>query len=420
VVGQTSATNGVCNQGGAVGATTLCNPTGVTADSSSNLYVYDTNNNRVLAYGESNPPRSASASRVLGQHDLTHVTTNFVDATTVNPIAIAIDRNSSPNHLYAVDGTNSRVLGYTDATSFSNGAAANLVIGQPDFYSAACNTGGVSAKTLCGTVSSEYMAATVDSSGNLWVADPGNRRALEFNAPFSSGVTMNEAASIVLGEPNFTTVAGGLLCTTDSTHLCPRGLAFDSGGNLYAADYDNNRVLEFNDPLHYASTVPEPATRVFGQGSAGTALTANICNNGGEGANSLCGPRSVALDSNNNLYVADANNNRVLEYDQPLPAASPTASGFPGDVTADMVIGQGGAFNSGACNNGGTSATSLCSPQGVSVDPFNTVFIADSSNNRVLAYRESAPPQPTSAPDSSSARARSATTSATAPAIWAG
>jgi hypothetical protein len=116
------------------------------------------------------------------------------------------------------------------------------------------------------------MAAAVDPSGNLWVGDPGNRRGLEFNAPFSSGVSVNEAASIVLGEPDFTTVAGGLNCPTTSTSLCPQGLAFDSSGNLYAADHDNNRVLEYNTPLSYIGTTPQPANQVFGQGSASRVL----------------------------------------------------------------------------------------------------------------------------------------------------
>ena len=75
----------------------------------------------------------ATASRVHGQHDLTHSTKNFVDATTVNAAGVAIDRSSSPNHLYAVDTANSRVLGYSNAKTFTNGGTADLVIGQPDF-----------------------------------------------------------------------------------------------------------------------------------------------------------------------------------------------------------------------------------------------------------------------------------------------
>lgn len=392
-IGQPNLTSSLCNQGGSVGAGTLCNPSGLSTDSSGNLYVVDTNNNRVLAFTESNPPRTVSASRELGQHDLTHSTQNFVDDTTVNPTGVAIDRTSNPNHLYAVDTANSRVLGYIDATTFQNGGAATLVIGQPDFFTNTPNTGGVSAHTLNGGVSAELMAAAVDPSGNLWVGDPGNRRGLEFSAPFLSGVTMNEAASIVLGEPNFTTVAGGLNCPDTSTSLCPQGLAFDSGGNLYAADHDNSRVLEYNAPLSYIGPTPEPANLVFGQGPAGTtSFTTGTCNLGGESANSLCHPYGVAVDSHDNVYVADFDNSRVLEYDKPVPFATPTAIGNPGDVTADLVFGQGGNFTTGFGGGCAPTSTSLCTPQGVSVDPFNSVFVADTSDNRVLGFAESANP----------------------------
>ena len=399
VIGQANLTSGLCNQGGAtVSATTLCMPTGIAIDSSNNAYVYDSENNRVLKYNEAaNPPTNFSANVVLGQHDLTRSTENFVDATTVNPIGVALDRSSSPNHLYLVDAANSRVMGYSDAKTFQNGGAADLVVGQPDFFTNGCNAGAgggmATANTLCGTVSGELMAAAVDPSGNLWVGDPGNRRALEFSAPFTSGKAANEAATKVLGEPDFTTVAGGLNCGDTATSLCPQGLAFDSLGNLYAADHDDSRVLEFNTPLTYVGTTPQPANLVFGQGTSGTSFTTGGCNSGGDGADSLCEPLGVALDSHDNLYVADSVNSRVLLYYKPVPFVAVHPVGNAGDVTADQVFGQGANFATGMCNQGGAaSATTLCGPTGISIDPFDSVFIADSANNRVLGFGESTNP----------------------------
>ena len=46
---------------------------------------------------------------------------------------MAIDTSATPNRLYVADDDNNRVLGWNDAASFANGAAADLVIGQPDF-----------------------------------------------------------------------------------------------------------------------------------------------------------------------------------------------------------------------------------------------------------------------------------------------
>lgn len=77
------------------------------------------------------------------------------------------------------------------------------------------------------------------------------------------------------------------------------------------ADFQNNRVLEYDHPL--TSQVP---TRVFGQGGSFTTASGN---NGGISASSLALPCCVAVDSTNNLSVGDFLNSRVLEFDVPAP-----------------------------------------------------------------------------------------------------
>ena len=75
---------------------------------------------------------------------------------------------------------------------------------------------------------------------------------------------------------------------------------------------------------------------VFGQGGS---FISNTANKGGEpSAKNLNSPWGVAVDANGNLYVADASNNRVLEYTTPLTLTSTPGSG---DTTADIVFGQG-------------------------------------------------------------------------------
>ncbi len=395
VVGQPDATSNGCNQNGVVGAGTLCNPSGVATDSSGNLYVYDADNDRVVAYTENNPPRTATGGRVLGQHDLAHATTNFVDATTVNATAIAVDRHSTPNHLYTVDILSNRVLGYEDAATFSNGGAADLVLGQPDFFSNLPNGGGSANAHVLSMSEFGNAGAAVDSQGNLWVSDPGNRRAVGFAAPFASGMAANEAATKVLGEPDLTAVAGGIGCGGTQTSTCaPNGIALDAADNLYLVDSDSVRVLEFDAPWAFGGTLPQPASLVFGQGSSGTSFAGTGCNQGGVGPDSVCNPFGVALDAHDNLYVADAGNNRILEYRKPVPfgGGTPGTVGSAGDVTADLVFGQGGAFGAATCNSGARSAASLCTPTFVAVDPFGSLFVSDFGNNRVLAYAESDPP----------------------------
>ncbi len=401
VIGQPNATSSVCNQAGVAGAGTLCLPTGVAVDSSDTVWVYDSDNDRVVGYVESNPPRTATATRVLGQHDVTHATRNFVDATTVNPEAVAIDRHANPNHLYVVDAINNRVLGYDDAATFTNGGAASLVLGQPDFFSNGCDGGGTANCNVTVTVSATVLGLNnfdaegiaVDSQGNVWVSDSKNRRAVGYAAPFSSGMTQNEPATKVLGEPDLVTAAGGIGCPATQTATCgPRGLAVDASDNLFLIDGENERVLVFDTPWAFGGTPPQAAALVIGQDATGANFSGHGCNqffnaNPGETADTVCNPAYVALDAHGNLYVADSGNNRVLEYDAPLPfgGGTPGTPGHAGDVTADLVFGQAGAFNTAVC---GLGATSLCNPLGVTVDASDAVFVSDASNNRVLAFAE--------------------------------
>ena len=264
---------------------------------------------------------NTTANRVLGQVDFTHSGANILNGQGLNaPAAVAIDRSLTPNRIYVADSSNNRVLGWSNAASFANGKAADLEIGQPDFLSAGCSNGGVNAQTLCNPSS-----VAVDSAGNLYAADTGNNRVLEYNAPYSNmvvGGVGNNIANQVFGQSNFTSnvCAGSVSAST----LCgPTSIAVDSGNNLYIADSENNRTLEYNTPLTVTSTPGSGDTvadMAFGQSS----LTSAGCNLGSNSvtASSLCTPEGVAVDGNGNLYIGDTQNNRVLEYNTPLVSGS--------------------------------------------------------------------------------------------------
>ena len=73
---------------------------------------------------------------------------------------------------------------------------ADTVLGQPNFTSSACNTGGISGSTVC-----RPSGMAIDASGNLFVADANNYRILEYDSP----LTTDTMADRVIGQPNFTT-----------------------------------------------------------------------------------------------------------------------------------------------------------------------------------------------------------------------
>src|SRR5271157_1407342 len=187
-----------------------------------------------------------SADRVLGQGNFSNIFANPLDGVALpNPQAVAVDNSSTPNHLYVADEQNSRVLGWANAAAFVNGAPADIVIGQPDFFSWGCND-GIGSNDVNGTGPDSLCNPTglaVDEAGNLYVADYGDSRVLEYTAPFSSGQSAGISANLVFGQHGDFT--GSQCCLLDAdTLLYPQGVAIDSAGNLYIADTGNNRVLE--------------------------------------------------------------------------------------------------------------------------------------------------------------------------------
>ncbi len=209
----------------------------------------------------------------------------------------------------------------------------------------------------------------------------------------------------MIGQLDFRSYRCNLGGAPSASSLClPSGVAADKSGNLYVGDQDNNRVLEFDAPRNNGP----PAHLVFGQAASSQA---GGCAGGIASADELCLPQGVALDSGQNLYVADRGNNRVLEYLNPLAPGAGTqgTSGSASDTTADFVFGQNGSFAATAGNAGGTSADSLSQPAGVAVDEAGSLYIADSGNNRVLEYNAASVPvsaitpaaSPTPTPESS-------------------
>ncbi len=134
-------------------------------------------------------------------------------------------------------------------------------------------------------------------------------------------------------------------------------------------------------------TTGKAATQVLGQG---TSFSANTCNGAGSGAADLCYPSGVALTSAGDLYIADFNNNRILEYTHTLVSGE----------AASMVFGQGGLFTGTGVNlGGGPNAEGLYHPLSVAVDSAGNLYAADYSNNRTLEYfAPLAKPSPTPVP----------------------
>jgi uncharacterized protein (TIGR03437 family) len=328
LIGQPNYTSSSSNAGNAQpSASTLASPA-AGAVAGTDLFIADAANNRVLVFP--NVAQAGSATQVLGQSNFPYNSPNYIEgkevffgpnvfinngsAVTLWDAGIVVDSASSPPHLYISDPGNNRVLGFADARSVQAGAVADLVIGQPDLGTAVCNYGGVRVQMAApGQINQQPTQSSlcyptglaVDGSGNLYVADSQNGRVLEFAAPFKSGATALEQATLVLGQSAFT----GLKNPTVSQSFMdfPYGLVFDPNNGLLVSDRSSNRVLLFSkDNLASGAA----AVKVIGQPDFSSTSSST-----------LSGPCHIGEDSNARIYVADSGHNQVVIFNS-LPDLS--------------------------------------------------------------------------------------------------
>jgi sugar lactone lactonase YvrE len=316
--------------------TNLNSPTGIAVDASGGVYCSDNGNNRVIYF----PKGSVVSTQVYGQQNsfLTKGSNqNGLSASSLSfQEGIALDSNGK---LYIADTGNSRVTVYPKGNSvatFSFGQAGSLVSGVQ-------NLGGVSASSL-----NKPFDVSVDAINNVYISDTSNNRVLFYNAGSSQSTR-------VYGQTLFTTNIGG----TSSTGLFgPTSVALDNLGNVYISDSGNNRITIY-------SGTSTTSSKLIGQ----TSFSTGSC---GVSSTLLCDPRGIALDSNNNLYVSDYSNSRVLMFPS-------------GTSTATVLYGQS-SFSSSTSNANGISANSLSFAPFVALDSNNSLFISDGGNSRILCF----------------------------------
>ncbi len=278
------------------------------------LFAIDQYNNRVMVWQLDSQNRilDREAQWVIGQPHMYTAELRPISANTLK-IPIALTYDTLNKRLFVSDGWGNRIMVFdAHPDRLRNGPDAMAVLGQPDFTTttAATSRTGINLDTRVGTGITpgrpRATALTHDPvNDRLFVSDGGNNRLLVYDtAP--ENLRNGMAASVVIGQPDFTSNAPGL---GPASLRQPAALHYDSQHHrLFVSDGNNNRVLVFDaDPPALQNGAE--AVAVIGQPDFDSQTA-------GRSRSAIDGPDGVTYDyANDRLFVSDHGNDRVTIYD---------------------------------------------------------------------------------------------------------
>ncbi|PCE66291.1 cadherin domain-containing protein [Sediminicola luteus] len=236
-----------------------------------------------------------------------------------NPRAITVDANGT---VYVADTYNHKIRKITASGEVTTLAGSD----EGDL-----NGAGTQAQF------SYPQGIAVDADGNVYVSDTNNHKIKKITP--SGDVTTFVGGS--------TSGASNGIGTAARVQF-PHGLAFDADGNLLLADYGNHRIRKIS-PTAVVTTVAGSS-----QGYV-DAIGVNA---------RFYYPRQIGVDNTGIIYVMDSHNHKVRRIDTQRNVTT-----WAGSIQGD----QGGSGSSVAFNY----------PQGLAVEADGTVFVADTSNEKI-------------------------------------
>lgn len=361
--GVVTTLSGVAGSAGAAGVTPakFSEPFGVATDSAGTIYVADTNNNAIRKITPTGVVTTLAGGSGMGSTDGTGSAAKFAE-----PHALVVD---STGNVFVSDYMNHTIRKVTPAGVVTTLAGS---AGSEGFV----NGTGTAARFK------SLQGITIDTSGNLYVADSGNRSIRKIT---SAGVvtTYVDGTNGQLGSPRGVVMGtdGTLYVTDYSAHVlyrvtsaaavsrlagtaptpgttdgattsalfnAPSAIAIDSAGTLYVADTANNTVRKI---------VSGTVTTLAGLAGRSSSL------DGKGSAARFEDPYAVAVDGSGNTYVADATDHSIRK--------------ITSDGTVTTLAGKPGTFGSAD----GTGTTALFrNPKGIAADSAGNVYVADTGN----------------------------------------
>jgi uncharacterized protein (TIGR03437 family) len=393
---------GFAGDGGAATAASLNGPEGIALDRAGNLYIADTFNHRVRMVspngvittfaGVGSPGFSGDDAEAANAHMIlpTDVAVDAAGAIYVADLGNSRIRRVANGIITTIagnggglpprDGLNATAVRLSGPTGIAVDPTGGIYIAEGSIGSGSGLDGGIFRiwRVAAGTISAAAgvglrsfsgdggpaalaqfdtpAGMTVDSKGNLYVADSANNRVRKIGP---DGVVTTIAGNAL---PGF---AGDTELATGSELNRPTGVATDAAGNIYIADSGNNRIRVIS-PAGTIGTL------------AGNGNTAFFGDRGSSVEAALNRPRGVAVDAAGAVYIADTGNRRIRRVLNGVIDTVAENLVAPSEVAVDasgaIWVADSGDGTLRRFFRGGSISVPLPGARGIAVDPFGNVF----------------------------------------------
>jgi trimeric autotransporter adhesin len=358
---------GFSGDGGPAVQAQLNAPMGLAVDSSGDLLIADSANNRVREVTPNGIIQTVAGNGSPGVPGSTGDYGPAIQANLHTPAGVAVD---SSGDLYIADSGHSSVRLVTPDGNISTFAG--------DGYAGYYGDGGAPSTAAF----DNPQDVAVGGNGTIYVADTGNALIRAISQGIVSTVagndgatstSTNQAPNTLPGSSGVTGFSGDGGIATTATFYEPSAVAVDSSGNLYIADMGNDaiRKVTISSTTQFCPIPGGTNVACFTGNIKTVAGTGTVAGFSGDGSSAtkatLNLPSGVAVDNQGNIYIADSWNLRIRKVN--------------GSGTISTGAGDGLVSYSG--DGGPAMAAQLNGPKGVGVDAKGNQYVADSRNGVV-------------------------------------
>jgi RHS repeat-associated protein len=379
----------------------LVRPGGEIADSHGDIYVTDSDNNRVqeiAAYTHTQwgiPMAGGDVYTIAGS--AYGVGGNSGDKGPATSALLALPQglafDASGNLLIADYGNNQvRVIAAGNGTFYGQSMTAGDIYTIAGLTTGAAGAGGDGAAATLAGLDNPYGLA-VDPAGDVYIADKANNRIQEIYEGGQSGQewgntgwTAGDIYTVAGSSAGTSGDSGDKAAATSALLDAPQGLAVDAAGDLIIADTANEqvRMIPVATGTYYGQ--PMHADDIYTLAGS-TAGTASYGGDGFPATDSLLHtPLGLALDPAGDLYIADAYNNRIREI------ANVSGTAWETQMTADDIYTIAGTGTASSTGNGdAANMATVYFAVSTGTDNYGDLYIGDQSGGQLREVTSASP-----------------------------